>query len=487
MKNKSIWLNYDKKQNYKPLNHNINVDVLIIGGGITGLSSLYHLSDSNLNIALVEKNELAHGVTARTTGKITYLQDETYNKLTKYHGINVAKEYLNSQYDAINIIKKIIENNNIDCNFEKVKSYIYSNEDVNKLEETSKILKDLNVTYVPADEIPTKEKFNKVIYVNDTYVFHPLKYLYNLAKISNQRGASIYERTTITSINKENRLYICKTKDNYLIKAKYVIIATHYPYFLWPLLMPLKCYLEKSYIGAYRTNKNLKYSSISITEPSISTRYYQDNDIIYKLFLTNSHNISIKNNDKENFDRILKHNNPDYVWSNKDIITDDYLPLIGAINKSKTLLIGTGYNTWGMTNGSLAGKILADIILKNNNKYLELFNPLRKINLGKIFNFPLIIGSNIYAYTKSKLFKQKKWYDGKIIFTTKNGKKLAIYTDSNNKKHIVHALCPHLKCGLVFNEIEKTWDCPCHGSRFDIDGNSIEGPSNYNIRYNEDD
>ena len=265
MKNKSIWLNYDEKQNYKPLNHNINVDVLIIGGGITGLSSLYHLSDSNLNIALVEKNELAHGVTARTTGKITYLQDETYNKLTKYHGINVAKEYLNSQYDAINIIKKIIENNNIDCNFEKVKSYIYSNEDVNKLEETSKILKDLDVTYVPTDEIPTKEKFNKVYYVNDTYVFHPLKYLYNLAKISHQRGTSIYERTTINSINKENGLYICKTKDNYLIKAKYVIIATHYPYFLWPLLMPLKCYLEKSYIGAYRTNKNLKYSSISIT------------------------------------------------------------------------------------------------------------------------------------------------------------------------------------------------------------------------------
>ena len=134
-----------------------------------------------------------------------------------------------------------------------------------------------------------------------------------------------------------------------------------------------------------------------------------------------------------------------------------------------------------MTNGSLAGNILADIILKNNNKYLELFNPLRKINLGKIFNFPLIIGSNIYAYAKSKLFKQKKWYDGKIIFTTKNGKKLAIYSDSNNKKHIVYVLCPHLKCGLVFNEIEKTWDCPCHGSRFDIRGKSICGPSTYSI------
>lgn len=108
-----------------------------------------------------------------------------------------------------------------------------------------------------------------------------------------------------------------------------------------------------------------------------------------------------------------------------------------------------------MTNGSLAGKILADIILKNTNNYLELFNPLRKINIGKIINFPLILGSNIYAYIKSKLFKQKKWYDDKITFTTRNGKKIAIYTDSNNKEHIVYSLCPHLKCGLVFNEIEK--------------------------------
>lgn len=265
MKNKSIWLNYKNKQSYKKLNDNLITDVLIIGGGITGISTLYHLSDSGLNVTLVEKNTLANGVTARTTGKITYLQDEIYNKLTKYHGINIAKEYLNSQYEAINIIKKIIENNNIDCNLEKVKSYVYSNDSVNNIEESLNILKNLDVPYVVTNNIPTKENFNKVFYVNDTYVFHPLKYLFSLAKISYQKGSSIYEHTTITSINKENGLYICKTKDNYLIKAKYVILATHYPYFLWPLLMPLKCYLEKSYIGAYPTDKNLKYSSISIT------------------------------------------------------------------------------------------------------------------------------------------------------------------------------------------------------------------------------
>ena len=149
------------------------------------------------------------------------------------------------------------------------------------------------------------------------------------------------------------------------------------------------------------------------------------------------------------------------------------------------MLIGTGYNTWGMTNGSLAGKILSDIILKKENKYINLFNPMRKINKGKIINFPLILGSNAYSFIKSKIYKNKKWYPNTVRFEKRNGKNIAIYIDENKKEHIVYNLCPHLKCSLNFNEIELTWDCPCHGSRFDIDGNCIEGPSNYNITYKE--
>ena len=166
-------------------------------------------------------------------------------------------------------------------------------------------------------------------------------------------------------------------------------------------------------------------------------------------------------------------------------MTIDSLPFIGKINGKKNMLIGTGYNTWGMTNGSLAGKILSDIILHKDNKYIDLFSPLRKLNVNAVGNIPLILGSSAYSFMKTKISKNKRWYSSNVKFETRNGKSVGIYVDESKKEHIVYNICPHMKCSLIFNEVEKTWDCPCHGSRFDLDGKSIEGPSNYNVTYEE--
>jgi len=136
-----------------------------------------------------------------------------------------------------------------------------------------------------------------------------------------------------------------------------------------------------------------------------------------------------------------------------------------------------------MTNGTLAGKIISDIILNKNNEYINLFNPLRNTNFLKTIH-------NIYSSAKpfleNKIYKNKEFYSKNVVFSKRNGKNVGIYIDNNGKEHIVYNLCPHLKCSLIFNEEELTWDCPCHSSRFDIDGNVIKGPSNYNIGYKED-
>ena len=483
MYNKSIWLDYNPKDNIQKLDKDIDVDILIIGGGITGISTAYQLINSNLKVYLIEKNKIGHGVTSKTTGKLTYLQ-ENYSTLNFYHGLNNTKKYLNSQKEAINIVKSIIEKEKINCNFEKVSSYVFTNTDDEKYENEKDILKKLNVKINETNILPNKEEIKKAYYVEDTYVFHPLKYLYSLKDICIKNNIPIYENTKIISIDKKNNYYVCKTKTN-IIKTKKIVLAMHYPYFLIPFLMPLKTSIEKSYIEAFKVNKDYKFSSISTSKPTISTRYHNDKNTIYQLYLTNSHNLCIKNNEKENFKDLLKNNNPNYLWSNKDIMTNDKLPFIGSINQEKTLLIGTGYNTWGMTNGSLAGKILSDIILEKENEYIELFNPKRGLNLGKIINFPIILGGNAYSFLKSKISKNKSWYSSNVKFENRNGKNVGIYIDENRKEHMIYNLCPHMKCSLTFNEIEKTWDCPYHGSRFNIDGKCIEGPSNYNITYKE--
>lgn len=480
MKNTSIWLEYMNNKNFKVLDKNLNIDVLIIGGGITGLSVAYNLINKNFKVALVEKNYIGSGVTAKSTAKITYLQQDIYSKLKTFHSKDISKLYLDSQIEGLNILTDIIKKNKINCNLEKSDSYLFTNKNVNKLKKEKQLLEEFKIKVKNVNKLPDGEKIKYGFKVEDTYVFNPIKYLNTLKRICENNKINIYENTKIEEIKKQNNLYICKTRNN-IIKAKYIVLALHYPYFLFPYLMPMKTSLEKSYIKASLEKNNLKFNAINIENPVKSIRYYTDKNNTYKIFLTASHNIAIKNNEQKNFDELKMNNKTKYYWSNIDLITNDYLPFIGLIDDN--LLLGTGYNTWGMINASIAGKVLGDIILKKDNKYIELFNPKRDINLTKIINFPMILSSNVYSFINSKV--NKFWYNSNIRFEKRNNKKVAIYTDKDNKEHIVYTLCPHLKCSLIFNNVEKTWDCPCHGSRFDIDGKSIEGPSNYDITYKE--
>ena len=484
MVNKSLWNDYKDSLKCKTLSTNINVDVLIIGGGMTGVSTAYQLINSGLDVCVVERNTIGSGVTNKTTGKISYLQEDIYSKLEKFHNIETAKNYLDSQKYAISILKEIINKHNIKCDLKQSPSYIVNN-NTHKYNNERNILKKLGVNIKESNYLPNGNKA-QTFFVEDTYVFHPLKYLYSLKEICLNSNIKIYENTSIVSIEKEKTHYICKTENN-KIKTKYVVLALHYPYFLFPFLMPFKSYIEKSYIKATKIKQNYKFNSITISKPTISTRYHIVDDNVHELYLANSHNTCSKNNDCEHFKSLVNTHKtkPDYIWSNKDIITIDSLPFIGPLNAEQTLLIGTGYNTWGMTNSSLAGKIISDIILNKPNIYQKLFNPLRKWSLNTIIKFPLILGSNSYSFIKSKISVDKSWYSKNIRFEKRNGKNIAIYTDKDGTEHTVYNTCPHMKCGLIFNELEKTWDCPCHGSRFTIDGVIIEGPSNFNITYKE--
>lgn len=475
--NNSIWLDNIKLNKYKKLEKDIEVDILIIGGGITGLVTSYYLINKNKTTALVEKNSLFHGITSKTTGKLTYLQENIYSKLKQNYNENISKLYLSSQIEAINNAIDIISKNNIDCDLEKVKSYIFTNENknINKIKKEEALLKKYNKKTSKSYKLPDNTKIKYGISVSDTYVFNPLKYLNSLSKICYDNGINIYENTKIEKIIKEDNYFKCISEEK-TIKAKQVVLALHYPYFLKPLFMPLKTTLEKSYIKAIKVDKKLPFSAINIDNDKLSIRYCNNKNNNYKLILTNSHNIAFKNNEIKNFNNLKEYN-----WSNIDIMTNDYLPYIGSVYNN--LYISTGYNAWGMTNSHIGAKIISDLIQNKSNKYTKIFNPNR-FNKFNIINFPISLFSNTKSIIENKIIKNKSWYKN-VYFKKINGKEVGIYLDELGKKHIVYNKCPHLKCGLIFNEIEKTWDCPCHGSRFDIDGFSIEGPSNYNITYNE--
>ena len=483
----SVWNLDEKERKYNKLEKDIDVDILIIGGGLTGLNTAYYLQ-SKENICVVDANIIGHGVTLNSMAKINYFQQRIYTQIEKATNFEKASKYLYSQLEAIDNLIKIIKTEKIDCDLKKVPSYVFANskKEVPKLRKEVAFLRK-NGILVEEDDLPDATYSYKSYYVKDTYIFNPIKYLMGIYKILKDKKIDIYEKTKIVDIEKIDDGYLCYTENN-KIKANKVILACHYPFFLFPMIMPLRCSIEKSYMIVSKVKKEGKYTCISSNFPVYSKRFYNDGKNIYQISLAKSNDLSKTQDDNYYFKRvkeIFKLDEKDIVmkYTNSDIMTPDSMPYIGRIKDN--LYIGVGYNTWGMTNSILAARILANMIFEVDNEYVNIFNPNR-FNKANIFKLPSYIYNNAKTFIGTKINKNKSWYSNNVSFVNVNGESLGVYKDENGIEHIVYNKCPHLGCSLLFNEVEKTWDCPCHSSRYDIDGHCIKGPSNYDIVYKKD-
>ena len=488
---KSIWQKDNINFKFKALDKNIKTDILIIGAGITGISLAYNLINSKYNVTIIDAGKVANGVTSKSTGKITYLQELRYQDIINTYDFETAKLYYESQKEAIRIIKRNIKNNNINCDFQKSSTIIFTSDikEVSKFNREEKILDKLGAKYYNDKKILKDESIKRYIMVNNTYVFHPIKYLNALIKIIRKsKNIDIYENSRVGKIKNEDNDYVAISNNN-IIKAKIIILACNYPFFTIPGLIPIKTYLEKSYITASIVDKTKNINGITNTYPTKSFRYHEDENK-YFIYLTNSSKICDKLNYKRNYDECEKESKKitgkkiAYKWTNMDVMTNDYLPLIGKLSEEySNVFIATGYNTWGMTNGTIAAKILLDQINGKKNKYVKIFSPIRRITLNRVKNFVSnTLISNMKAYGLNLIKKNPSWYKDKAFVTKIDGKRVGVYFDTNGNKHTVSNICPHLKCFLTFNEVDKTWDCPCHGSRFDIDGNILKSPSVKDIK-----
>lgn len=476
----SLWSKALNQEVFPNLKENREVDTLIIGGGIAGLTTLYYLKERE-NVILVDASIVGNGVTKNTTGKLTFLQNTIYSDLANNINLETAQEYLKSQKMAIDLAKSIIEKEKIECFLEKVDSYVFTNKkkEIKKLKQERDFLLSQNIE-VKENALPLHLPSIYSISVKDTYVFHPILYMNYL---KNLLKTKIFENTKIVKIKNEKEKYICYGENTTIVASK-VIVTCHYPFFFLPFCLPIKSHIEKSYILARKVCKNPKISAITVSNPGMSIRYYEGKSGIYEICLASSHKTSQYQDDFKNFENVkrvfdIKEEEIVAKWSNIDIITDDKLPFIGSMKKN--FYIATGFNTWGMTNGILAGYMLSREILGEPLPFKTLFS-LKRSNFYQVKNFfPNLIGSAI-SFIGSKKHK-KEWYQSHLLFTKKDGKSVAIYTDSEGKEYTVYTTCPHMGCSLIFNEVEETWDCPCHSSRFTKDGKCIKGPSTKDIKY----
>lgn len=490
---KSYWENSENVKGFNKLNKNLDTDVCIIGGGITGLTTAYYLSKANIKTVVLEKEKICMQTTGKSTAKITNQHGLFYNYLIQSQGKEKAKQYFDANEQAIKNIEKIINNEKIDCDFEKQSAYVFARkaDEITKIKDEFKAVKELsgNAEFVKNLELPF-ETFGAIEFKNQAQ-FNPYKYVQGLA---NSINSEIYENTKVTDLKQKGGYYEVVTENGNIVNAKTVVIATRYPIINAPGYYFLKMYQSMSYAIAVETkNKLFDGMYISSDSPNLSLRTAKNGNKRLLIIVGLDHKTGESKNLAGNYvalERIAKEFYSDskilYSWCTEDCITLDKIPYIGQFSVlMPNVYVATGYNKWGITNSNVAANIIVDKILGKKNQYEEVFTSTRlkpiknheeMANMLKQVGKSLIVEKLEIPEEKLKDIKED---EGGIIEI--DGKKVGVYKNKEGKIFKIKPVCTHLGCELAWNNLEKTWDCACHGSRFTYDGKSIYAPSVKNL------
>lgn len=499
----SYWLETKKFPAFSPLEENLACDVCIVGGGITGITLAYLLTQNGKKVILLEKEELATSTTGNTTAKITSQHGLFYSYLIDSFGIDYAKSYLQANQNAIDEISAIIAKENINCNFERQDSYVFTEQlkEVDKIKQEQEAMEKLNFPSEYVTQTPLPLEIQAAIKFPNQAQFHVRKYLSGLIHCIVDKKGILYEHSKVTDVQKNGNSYLTFC-NGHKISSHSVVIATKYPFINMPGFYFLKMYQSTSYAIAVETKSEL-FSGMYINEeqPTMSFRTIQDGNRKLLLIGGSDHKTGSKidlENAYSSLEDIALKMYPDsnvlYRWNTEDCISVDKLPYVGTYS---TLLphmyVATGFKKWGMTTSYVAANILTDAILEKENPYSKLFDSSRFSPIKNSKEMGNMIKESAYSLVLNKMHTPDTILDtedslhslskeeGKIILL--NGQKVGVYKDSNGTVYKVKPICSHLGCELSFNNLEKTWDCPCHGSRFDYQGNCLYGPSVQDIKF----
>lgn len=489
----SYWIDSTLNEgNFGSLEKDLSCDVCVIGAGLFGLTTAYYLAKKGLKIIVLDKSSIGTKVSGHTTAKITSQHGLIYDYLINSFGINIAKKYLNANEEAIKNIKYIIDNENIECDFKQQSNFVYAtkDDDVRKIEKEFSALKSLNYNAQLVNQTQLPFQIEKAIMFPNQAKFHPRKYMLGLCDCILKSSGQIFTDTIVYDVKKENEFYTTYTKNNE-IKSKYVVLASHYPIINFPGFYFTKMYQETSYIIGVDTKSKLfdgMYISASSPTYSYRTASFKDKEILLiggANHKTGEENVSLHST-YETLEKKAKelYTNSEilYKWNTRDCITLDKVPYIGEFsNLMPNMYIGTGFNKWGMTSSNVAASIISDKILGIENKFEEAFTSTRLKPLKNRWEM-----TNMLKQTASSLVIDKFKIPSETLDTIKKGtgcvieiegNKVGIYKDTDDKIYAIKPMCSHLGCLLSWNSIDKTWDCPCHGSRFDYKGKNIYDPA----------
>ncbi|MDU2468874.1 MAG: FAD-dependent oxidoreductase [Clostridium perfringens] len=471
---KSVWSESCKFRKREALNKDIKTDVLVIGAGIAGILTAYMLKQKGREVVLIDAAEIASGNTKNTTAKITSQHDLIYSKLITEFGEEKARQYAKANELAIKKYKEIIEDKRIECDFEEKPAYVYSLNEVDVLKEEVEAAKNLGIDAEFVQEVNLPFKIKGAVKFNNQAQFNPLKFLKG---ISNE--LVIYENTRALEI-KEN--LVVTSGGN--ITANNIVVATHYPIMNAPGYYFMKMHQERSYVLALENTSEIDGMYIDLNKEGYSFRTYNN-----LLLLGGISHRTGENEEGGSYDELRKvakklypKAKEKYYWSSQDCMTIDGIPYIGRYSsETPNIYVATGFNKWGMTSSMVSAMIISDMILEKENDFSEIFSPRRfdlSLSINNIANDLIETAKNFIAQKvsipSSEIEHIKNGHGGIIEY---NGEKVGVYKNKEGKEFFVSTKCTHLGCQLSWNADELTWDCPCHGSRFDYKGRLIGSPA----------
>jgi len=487
----SVWTSTTADTDYPTLETDLDVDVAVVGGGLTGLVAAWHLVEAGRRVAVVEERRIASGETGHTTAHLTALVDTRYSRIERSFGMEAARLVARSNLEAIDWIERTARALAIDCDFERVPAYLYSERasDLDTIRQELDAARDAGLTVSFTHDVPVPFPTAGGMRIEEQGQFHPRRFLLPLAERIAGRGSWILESTRVTAVTDGEPCVVETTGGT--IRARDVIVAAHVPFVNWAALIT-KLPAYRTYAIGVRSGRPLPRALFWDTdEPYHYTRTQPTADGELVIIGGEDHKTGTESETLWRVDALADWaqarfdvTRVDFRWSGQIIEPVDGLPYIGRNTASTHVFVATGYSGNGMTWGTVAGRLTSDLVLGHDNPYAALYEATRitpaasakefvaeNVDFPKYFVRDRLTSADVQGDNPSLVVKG----EGRLLLV--DGRKYAVYRDTEGTLHSLSPICTHMHCDVAWNTAEQTWDCPCHGSRFSATGEVLNGPA----------
>lgn len=500
MRTESYWTDTEGLPDFPKLERDIEVDVVVVGAGLTGITAAYLLRKEGVRVALIERDKLCSGDTSRTTAHLTYVTDYRLRDLAKQFGKNGAQAFWEAGAESIEQIADIVRETKADCGFHWAPGYLHESitspdpKERERLQEDAALARELGFEASFVESVPYAK--NAGVRFAHQAKFHPLKYLQPMVRAIPGNGSYIFEHTEFEEVEDEPMAVRANGKR---IRCEYLVIATHNPLMgkkglLTATLFQSKLALYTSYVLGVRLPKGAVPEALfwDTSEPYYYLRIDPHEDHDYAIFGGEDVKTGQEEDSRKVFERleatlrrVLPMAEIQHRWMGQVVETDDGLPFIGE--NANREFIATGFCGNGFTLGTLSAMMARDRFLDRKNPWFDLFRVDRKQFHGGVWRYLKENADYPYYLVKDRLgraeadsLEEVRAGEGKIVDF--KGQKIAAYRDETGHMTVCSAVCTHLGCIVRWNAADRTWDCPCHGSRFKINGEVLGGPAEEPLR-----